>query len=197
MRETKERSLRLFVACELPQDALDALAQVQDALRAQGTGRLRWVRSEGIHLTLKFLGEVPSKTAERAIKALAEKIVSPFTLNLRFDRLGSFGGRMRLRVLWVGLTGDFEALVELAEVVESALAPLGFPREDRPFSPHLTLARVPEEMGIEERSRLADLLTGYELPPLPPMAISKVSLMQSLLLPTGARYERLADFPSD
>jgi 2'-5' RNA ligase len=188
MREKKESSLRLFVACELPPEALEALAQLQSKLREQGGGRLRWVRPEGIHLTLKFLGEVsPEKAAER--------IVEPFTLDLRFDRLGSFGGRMRLRVLWVGLAGDVEELAAIAETVESALGPLGFPREARPFAPHLTLARVPDDMGVEARSRLSDLVAAYKLPPLPSMSISEVSLMQSFLSPAGARYEQRAAFP--
>jgi len=196
MREKKEGNLRLFVACELPQEALDALARLQADLREKGAGRLRWVRPEGIHLTLKFLGAVAPEMAQRVTDALAASIVEPFTLNLRFDRLGSFGGRMRLRVLWIGLAGDVEELASLAETVENALRPLGFPRENRRFAPHLTLARVPDDMGIEERSRLADLIAAYKLPPLPSMSISEVALMQSFLLPGGARYEQRASFPS-
>ncbi|HUS83457.1 MAG TPA: RNA 2',3'-cyclic phosphodiesterase [Dehalococcoidia bacterium] len=192
----RENNLRLFVACELPPEALEALARVQSDLRDQGAGRLRWVRPEGVHLTLKFLGGVASAKAERVIDALAKAIVEPFTLNLRFDRLGSFGGRMRLRVLWVGLAGDVEELASLAETVEKALKPLGFPRETRPFAPHLTLARVPDDMGIEERSRLADLVAAYKLPSQPSMTISEVALMQSFLQPGGARYEQRAAFPS-
>ncbi|MGA2285069.1 MAG: RNA 2',3'-cyclic phosphodiesterase [Dehalococcoidia bacterium] len=196
MRDKKESGLRLFVACELPPDALEALTRVQSDLRERGAGRLRWVRPEGIHLTLKFLGGVSPENAQRVIDALAAAIVEPFTLNLRFDRLGSFGGRMRLRVLWIGLAGDVEELASLAETVETALAPLRFPRESRSFAPHLTLARVPDEMGIEDRSRLADLVASYKLPEMPPMSISEVSLMRSFLLPGGARYERLAAFPA-
>ena len=169
---------------------------MQAGLRQQGTGRLRWVRPEGIHLTLKFLGAVAPDLAQRVIDALAAAIVEPFTLDLRFDRVGSFGGRMRLRVIWVGLAGDVEELASLAATVEKALGPLGFPRESRPFAPHLTLARVPDDMGIEERSRLSDLIAAYKLPPLPSMSISEVSLMQSFLLPGGARYEQRAAFPA-
>ena len=193
--EDKEHTLRLFVACELPQEARDGLGRVQAGLREQGAGRLRWVRPEGIHLTLKFLGAVAPDTAERIVEALGAAIVEPFALHLHFDRVGSFGGRMRLRVVWVGLAGDVEELSALAETVEGALKPLGFPRENRPFAPHLTLARVPDDMGIEERSRLADLIAAYKLPPLPEMSISEVSLMQSFLLPGGARYEQRATFP--
>jgi 2'-5' RNA ligase len=195
MRETKEQNLRLFVACELPPEAREALARMQADLREKGAGRLRWVRPEGIHLTLKFLGAVAPDLAQRVTDALAASIVEPFTLNLHFDRLGSFGGRMRLRVVWVGLAGDVEELASLAETVEKALGPLRFPHESRPFAAHLTLARVPEDMGIEERSRLADLIAAYKLPPLPSMSISEVALMQSFLLLGGARYEQRASFP--
>lgn len=191
----KEAGMRLFVACELPPEVKEALAQLQGELRAQGAGRLRWVRPEGIHLTLKFLGGVSPAMAERVRDALAAAITDPPALNLRLGQVGSFGGRMRLRVVWVGLEGDTEQLASLADVVERALAPLGFPRERRPFAAHLTLARVPDETGIEERSRLADLLEGFERLPLPSMAISEVALMQSFLSPAGARYERLAAFP--
>jgi 2'-5' RNA ligase len=202
MRENKEsglpagrHGLRLFVACELPPEALEALARIQADLRERGAGRLRWVRPEGIHLTLKFLGAVSPEKAQRVIDALSTAIVEPFTLALRFDRLGSFGGRMRLHVIWVGLAGDVEKLAALAETVEKALGSLGFPRESRPFAPHLTLARVPDEMGIEERSRLADLIASYKLPEMPSLSVSEVSLMQSFLLPGGARYEQRAAFP--
>ena len=200
MRETREGGLRLFVACELPPEALDALGRIQAELRERGAGRLRWVRPEGIHLTLKFLGAVAPDRAQRVADALAAAIVEPFTLALRFDRLGSFGGRMRLRVVWVGLAGDVEELAALAATVEKALGPLGFPRDSRPFAPHLTLARVPDEVGIEERSRLADLVAAYTLPEIacpsgPGLTVSEVSLMQSFLLPGGARYEQRAAFP--
>jgi 2'-5' RNA ligase len=188
--------MRLFVACELPPEVKEELGQLQGELRAQGAGRLRWVRPEVIHLTLKFLGGVSPAMAERVRDALAAAITEPFSLNLRLGRVGGFGGRTRLRVVWVGLEGDTEQLASLADRVESALAPLGFPREKRPFAAHLTLARVPDETGIEERSRLADLLDGFQRLPLPSMTLSAVSLMQSFLLPGGARYERLAAFPS-
>jgi RNA 2',3'-cyclic 3'-phosphodiesterase len=203
MRETKEQGLRLFVACELPPEAREALGRIQADLRERGAGRLpagrqglRWVRPEGIHLTLKFLGAVSPEKAQRVADALAAAIVEPFTLDLRFDRLGSFGGRTRLRVIWVGLAGDVEELAALAETVEGALGPLGFPRESRPFAPHLTLARVPDEMGVEERSRLADLIAAYKLPAMPSLSVSEVALMQSFLLPGGARYEQRAAFPA-
>ncbi len=194
--DKSDRNLRLFVACELPQAARDALARVQEELRAQGAGRLRWVRPQGIHLTLKFLGGVPADKLGAIEEALAAAVDSPFTLNLRLDGVGSFGGRQRLRVVWIGLEGDTEDLARLAALVEEALEPLGFPRERRPFSPHLTLARVPDHASVEERRRLAEMLESFQPPSLPSLTVSEVRLMQSFLEPTGARYQRLAAFPS-
>jgi len=192
----RERGLRLFVACELPPAVRDALGRVQEEMRARGAGRLRWVRPEGIHLTLKFLGEVPAAKREAVENALAAAIVSPFALDVRLGSLGGFGGRQRLRVIWVGLEGDVEGLAELAALIEEALGPLGFPREGRPFAPHLTLARVPDDAGVQERSRLADLLETFPSPSLPSMTLTAVNLMQSFLQPTGARYQCLAAYPA-
>ena len=192
----RERGLRLFVACELPPAVRDALGRLQDELKARGAGRLRWVRPEGIHLTLKFLGEVPAAKREAVENALAGAVVSPFALDVRLGSLGGFGGRQRLHVIWVGLEGDVEGLAELAALIEEALGPLGFPREGRPFAPHLTLARVPDDAGIQERSRLADLLEAFPSPSLPSMTLTAVNLMQSFLQPTGARYQCLAVYPA-
>ena len=192
----RERGLRLFVACELPPAVRDALGRLQDELRARGAGRLRWVRPEGIHLTLKFLGEVSAAKREAVENALAAAVVAPFALDVRLGSLGGFGGRQRLRVIWVGLEGDVEGLAELAALVEEALGPLGFPREGRPFAPHLTLARVPDDAGVQERSRLADLLEAFPSPSLPSMTLTAVNLMQSFLQPTGARYQCLAVYPA-
>jgi 2'-5' RNA ligase len=196
MRGPPEPNLRLFVACELPDSAKEGLARVQSDLRERSAGRLRWVRPDGIHLTLKFLGGINAALARRITDALAAAIVDPFTLNLTFDHLGSFGGRMRLRVVWLGLGGDVKPLAELADKVEKALKPLGFPHESRPFAPHLTLARVPDEMNVDGRAHLADLIASYQIPFLPPIIVSQVSLMQSFLSPAGASYERRAAFPA-
>ena len=192
----RERGLRLFVACELPPAVRDALGRVQEELRARGAALLRWVRPEGIHLTLKFLGEVPAAKREAVENALAAAIVSPFALDVSLGSLGGFGGRQRLRVVWVGLEGDVEGLVRLAALVEEALGPLGFPRERRPFAPPLPLARVPDDVASPRPSRLADLLQPFAPPSLPSMTLTAVNLMQSFLQPTGARYQCLAVYPA-
>ena len=188
-------SLRLFVACELPGETREALAAVQRLLQERGAEGPRWVRPEGIHLTLKFLGEVPARRLKAIEAALERAVREPFSLSVRLGRLGSFGGSTGLRVVWVGLEGDVEALARLAARVEGALQPMGFPRERRPFAVHLTLARVKEGASPEDRRRLFDLVRSLELPPLPGATLEAVSLMQSTLEAGGARYQCLARFP--
>jgi 2'-5' RNA ligase len=183
--------LRLFVAIELEPGVREALARVQDELRKRPLPSLRWVRPEGIHLTLKFLGETPADLVPAIESALAEAVagLSPFQVAL--GPLGTFGGR-RPRVLWVDVTGDVDRLKELQERVERALAPLGVPREERAYSPHLTLARLPPSAAAGPA--LEEALAAVP-PPEAAMEAREVSLVLSRLQPGGAVYERLADFP--
>jgi len=202
MAEKQARLFRLFVACELSDDVRRALGNVQDDLRRAIPVRLRWVRPEGIHITLKFLGEVEAARVGEIESALGAAI-DPFEARVRPAGLGGFpsaslraSGGSRLRVVWVGLAGDVECLARLAERVDGALAPLGFPSEARPFAAHLTLARVPDEASPEDRRRLAGLLEGHSLAELPSMILTEAHLIRSVLEPGGSAYQRLATFPS-
>jgi len=196
MREKSEGpELRLFVACELPPEMRAALGALQEALRRQGAPSVRWVRPDGIHLTLKFLGSVPAERVAAICAALAPVVEGIRPLQLSLGSLGAFGGRRGARVVWVGVDGDVARVAELQRRVETALAPLGFPTEDRAFSPHLTLARVPDHVGGAERERLWDLTKTLATPEAAPVTIREMSLMRSILGPGGAVYERLAAFP--
>jgi 2'-5' RNA ligase len=193
----REPSMRLFVACELPSQVRAALEAAQGELRARGAEGLRYVRVEGIHVTLKFLGEVPRPKVSAIQEALGAAVPARPGLRLRPGGLGTFGGRQRLRVVWIGLEGDVEELAALASRVEKVLEPLGFPRERRPFTAHLTLARVRDSASPEERLRVVDAVEGCPLPAMPEFAVERVSLMQSILGPGGAVYRQLAAFPPE
>jgi 2'-5' RNA ligase len=196
MRERdSEQTLRLFVACELPAEMKAALASLQEALRKKGAPRLRWVRPEGIHLTLKFLGAVPQEKVAAIREALAPTVQGIPPLALALAEVGTFGGRRGARVLWVGTQGDLEPLSLLQQRVDKALEPLGFPPERRAFSPHLTLARVPDRAGSDERETVWELAKTIEVPSAPAVTIGELSLMRSILGPGGAVYERVAAFP--
>jgi 2'-5' RNA ligase len=193
MTSERPRTLRLFVACELPADVKDALAGIQRDLRRAGGDGLRFVRPEGVHVTLKFLGNVEEGRVDAIVRALAGAI-EPFELEVRPAGLGGFGGS-GLRVVWVGLQGDVAGLAALARRVEEALGPLGFAPEGRPFAAHLTLARVRDETPAAERRRLAGLIERHSPAPLPPMILREVRLMRSVPGPGGSVYQRVASVP--
>ncbi len=186
--------IRLFVACELSAEIREALAGVQRELKSHGLQRLRWVRPEGIHLTLKFLGETPPERVPSIQQALARACqgTAPFVIAL--GKLGTFGDRRGPRVIWVDVTGQWEALAQLQKRVEEHLESLGFPRERRAFSPHLTLARVPPELIAPRGSQIQEALKAVAVPTAQ-QKVMEVSLVRSILQPGGAVYKREAAWP--
>jgi 2'-5' RNA ligase len=148
-----------------------------------------WVAPENFHVTVKFLGHVDDARVQRVIEALhtAARGHAPFDLEVR--GLGAFPSTTRARVLWAGLTCGTAALGTLAASVEDALAPLGFAREDRPFSPHITLARVREPRRAPELAEALSVASGRRFGRV---AVPEIALMRSDLSPRGARYTTLA-----
>jgi 2'-5' RNA ligase len=141
--------MRCFVAVDLPAEVRDAIAEAASALRAAGPrADVSWTRPEKMHLTLKFLAEVPEPTAPRLATALAGVAArhAPFTLVA--GGVGGFPSRARPRVLWAGLTDGVREVGRLAADVELACEPLGFALESRPFRGHLTIGRVRMPRGI-------------------------------------------------
>ena len=181
---------RLFVAVELPGDVLAALEKLQHDLQRRIPRGLRWVRPEGIHLTLKFLGETPREKVQKIEGAVSGAVggIGPHELSL--GSMGTFGSRNSPRVLWVDLAGDTETLGRLQKQVDSALDAIGFPSEKRPFAAHLTLARVREESAREVAEPLAEAVRSVSVTPAV-VAVQEVSLMLSKLGPGGAQYTRV------
>jgi 2'-5' RNA ligase len=203
MTATREERPRLFIAIEMPETWRDAIAAVQDQIRRRIAAersdlRLRFVRPEGVHLTLKFLGETPAARLASVEQALANAVPAPPAFQLKIGRIGSFSDRRAPAIIWAGIEpvgeSDAKGLRNLVEQVETCLATAGFPRERRGFVPHLTLARVPDRLSQPDRDYLV-ATSQTTLPALEPITVSNVSLMRSHLGPGGARYERLAAFP--
>lgn len=190
----EDQLLRLFVAVSLPEDVRDALGRLQGELRRHDLSGLRWVRPEGVHFTLKFLGETPAGKVPAISEALAGVIKGRRRFRLALGALGTFGGRRGPRVLWLDITGDVARLREVQQSVEGALVEVGFPPEERDFSPHLTLARVPQPPRPGIAQRVSQALESVE-PPRAEFEVREVVLMRSTLQPGGAVYERLAAFP--
>lgn len=189
----EQEKLRLFVAVELPEEVRQALGVAIDKLKRQNVNGLRWVATEGIHLTLKFLGNVEASRVGELQTTLASAAsgYSPFLLHMA--KGGVFPNANGPRVAWVGLGGDVPALMSLQHDVEQALATLGFTPEERTFQAHLTLARVRERPTPEERTKLIEALERLWDGDPPEFHVQSVSLMQSALKPTGAVYTRLGE----
>lgn len=191
--DTEAPLLRLFVAVDLPDDVRRALATAQDELRRAGLGSLRWVRPEGIHLTLKFLGETHADRLDSIREAVATAVRGQAAFRLSLGAAGTFGGRRRPRVVWIDLEGDLDRLRDLQASVERELVAAGFPPDERDYSPHLTLARVPQRTSPGLGERIVDALAALD----PPSAIfeaREVLVMRSTLGPGGAVYEVLGEF---
>ena len=184
-------TLRLFVAVELPPEAVDALGRLLDGLHAADLHGLRPVMPNGIHLTLKFLGDVkvaqaPDLTA--TLDGIGPQAV-PFTVEL--GDIGGFPDLGSPRVLWVGLAGDLEPLSALARLVDSAVAELGFRRETRPFNPHLTVARMRDSASGEDRRGAGAAFAALPWDGGAPIPIDSFRLIKSTLTPEGPIYETL------
>jgi len=186
--------IRAFIAIELPSQIKASLSQLQDTLKKSRSATVKWVDTEGIHLTLKFLGNVDEGEIPAIDKALSEAVrgVAPFYLELADP--GVFPSFQAPRVVWVGVGGEIELLRTLHNSIDRVLTPLGFTPEKRAFSPHLTLGRVRDEASSAERHRLGDTVASLKTGERSSFKVDSLSLMRSRLTREGAIYSRLASF---
>ena len=175
--------MRLFVAIELTDEVRDALQEVQVAL-GRATDGVRWVRPEQLHLTVKFLGEVPDGEVPRVAEAVARSAVRSSVFEMQLTECGCFPPRGPVRIVWVGTHDGSGALQECVNAVEDELEGIGFPRESRPFSAHLTIGRAADGRyagGIRaavERCKVKPVR----------QSVGELTLMSSVLSPKGPSY---------
>jgi len=181
--------LRLFVAVELGPEIQGRLVAVQDALRA--CTAVRWVRPENLHLTLRFLGEVPQERTLQIREALEQVARHHSPLEIVLEGVGAFPGLRRPRVLWVGVSAGQEALGRIARHLDRALEALGFRPEGRGFVGHVTLGRVAQPGA----ARLLEHAIGaFTSDPLGFGQVSEICLFRSRLHPIGPMYSVLQRF---
>jgi RNA 2',3'-cyclic 3'-phosphodiesterase len=187
--------IRSFIAIELPAEVKSGLKNVQGLLKSDNPRTARWVDPDSIHLTLKFLGNVPADKISIITQSIQTAVqgISPFSLEVK--GLGAFPGLTRPQVVWIGLTGGLADLQTLQKNLESLIAPLGFPTENRPFTAHLTLARLRDTATSLERQKLGELIAHTVPPAGLALKVDSISLMRSQLTPSGAVYTRLAEVP--
>lgn len=188
---------RLFVAVPLPDDAAAAVRSVVDEVRAEplpdGARDVRWVRLDGLHFTLRFLGPTPDgriAPTAAAVHAVATSSVEPFDLEL--GGAGTFPPHGRPRALWIGITEGADQLGRVATELDAALVAAGWPSEPRPFRPHLTLARSDGvAAGTLVAGRLASAMADRRIP----VRIDRLGLFESVTGGGPARYVPVTSEP--
>jgi RNA 2',3'-cyclic 3'-phosphodiesterase len=181
--------VRLFVALDIPDEVRRAIGENIARLRDVASGA-RWVRAEGVHVTLKFIGETPVERIAAIEQALRGAGVAT-KVEARFRGAGFFPNERHPRVFWAGVEAS-PNLAGLAREVDARLSSLGIAAETREFRPHLTLARFKSEDGLP---RLRQEIKKLEPFDFGSMEASEFHLFQSLLGPGGAKYTKLATFP--
>lgn len=185
--------MRLFLAIPAP-EAIRTLA-VRAVAELRGAGEVRWVQPDLLHLTLKFLGEVPEERRQEIEAAAAETANKFSALVVECGGVGAFPNLRKPRTVWLGLSGQGEAvLAALAQDLETSLAARGFPREERPFRGHLTLGRVNGPKGLADLGRGLERLAAAEQDRVE-WPVGSFQLVKSDLRPAGPIYTPLAEFP--
>src|SRR5512143_4317036 len=179
--------MRTIIAIEIPAEIKKEMAKVQDELKRSGADA-GWTRPEGIHLTLKFLGEVPEAKIEEIKNALVQAAEATSRFRLKIAGAGAFPNPKNPRVVWLGVSGDIDKLSTLQGSVEKSMTAMGFDREERAFSPHLTLARI---KYLRPRYSWQTAIDSIRDIRLAEFDVNQVSLMKSYIKPSGAVYTEI------
>lgn len=183
---------RVFAALELPPDKKQRLAELVADLSAAVPRRMvRWVNTDSLHLTLKFYGDIQAEQVPEIEAGLGRLAAGAAPLRLGIEGLGVFPDPHRPQVVWAGLVGDLKPLKALQSALDEMSEQLGFPREARPFTPHLTLGRVNGRLRPPDQMALLDQLNQARDRRLGEFEADRLALMRSDLRPTGAVYTAL------
>ena len=184
--------IRSFIAIELPDELKLELTQLEARLKLGKQPWVKWVDPYSIHLTLKFLGSIAADRIGEITRAMEEAVqgIPPFHLEVK--DLGVFPNLRRVQVAWVGIGGEVDKLGQLQQRIESNLVPLGFAPESRPFTPHLTLARLRDQAPLGERQRFGQLIASTKFEAAYTIEVDAINLMRSQLTREGAIYSRIS-----
>ncbi len=187
--------IRAFIAVELPPPLHDYLAELaRRLLREVPLGSIRWVRQDGIHLTLKFLGQVPEERLAEINLLLEPRLRQLVPFQVQIGGLGGYPEMQRPRVVWVGARSPAGELKGLQASVETSLSEIGFSPETREYSGHLTLGRVRREATRGELKQIGEAIARMGETELRTLEVRGVALFQSELRPDGAVYTRLREW---
>ena len=191
-----ESVLRTFIAVELDEALRIALAELQARFKRQAPpGSVKWVSPDGIHLTLKFLGDTPSRRLGEIRAALEAACADLRPFEVALAGRGCVPNTRRPRVVWVGVHDSGRRLARLQDAIERNVAPLGWPVEARPFSPHLTLGRLARDAGARVAAQVGTVIESSIVEHIGSQTVTGVLLVQSELRTSGALYRTLLCVP--
>ena len=180
--------IRCFIAIELPEEAKRGLSRLKRELESDEHEFVKWVDPGQTHVTLKFLGNIPSKRVTEVTGAMRKAAQGISRFHLEISGLGAFPSLRQARVFWVGIGGEIDKLSRLQHNIDSALTALGFAEEERSFVPHLTLARIRQGAPPLERRSFGELVGATAFEDKYDVEVGAISLMRSQLTPAGAIY---------
>jgi 2'-5' RNA ligase len=189
-----QASIRSFFAIEISQENLSRIDKLLDKLKASSPKPVKWVRSQNMHLTLKFIGEFDPNDLENARSGLekALKTLHPFRIGIK--KMGAFPSIARPKVIWLGINAD-DALPRLVKAVNAVTEELGYPSERRPFSAHITLGRVKSYASLDELKMIGGLVNTNKVIEIGAQKVDKLHFLRSQLTPKGPVYSELFNIP--
>ncbi len=189
-------SIRAFIAIPLPEEVKRAIHSLGKELVEKGL-RLRLVRPEGIHCTIRFLGNIEENQVDAISQAMEKAAEKTKSSRLSTAGLGVFPNPLRARVIWVGIEGDLAPINTIFNSLQDELEAIGFEREKRGFSPHLTIGRWKNPLNSAEKGILQRVLEEHKSWRGGEFDVKEIVLYLSQLHPSGARYTPLRRIPID
>lgn len=184
-------NIRAFICFKLPRRIILSIRELQESIKDSGL-KIKWVKAENIHLTIKFIGDIRLPDINDIELAIKETAGDFAPLLLSAQGLGVFPNLKRPRVIWTGLSGQIEELISLQKILDTKLRLIGFPKEKRPFKGHLTIGRVKGRLDSRKLSEVMNRFNKFETKQF---SCDRIFLMQSELKPSGPIYTKLMSEP--
>jgi len=187
--------MRLFIAVALPHPLQEEIERHTASLRERlGASVMKWVPARNMHLTIKFLGEVPQTHVPPLQEMLGSTAAECGAFTLTIGGFGCFPGRGKPRILWIGVEPE-KALITLRQRIEAGAAQLGYPRDHQPFSGHLTIGRVRRDLENADLGVLRSVVLDTEIGLIGRATIDSMHLFRSDLQPAGPIYTSIFSAP--
>jgi 2'-5' RNA ligase len=187
-------SIRSFFACDFTQENLNEISRISAELKTKLPDLVRWVGTENIHLTIKFIGEFKPDDVERTRSLLIQEVNTLKQFEIQINRLGVFPSYSMPRIIWVGIDQN-EQMLQLVKMINRSTEQMGYPTEKRPFSAHVTLGRVRNDVSADKLRAIGSLVKSNENCIIGSQYVREVCFFQSRLTPQGSIYTKLFTVP--